>query len=112
MDEIRRLAANKEADIICIQEPLVEHNKLACMPLNSVQIYNSSEAMAAVIILNSSITAVKLSQWTDDHLVVAEINQNGQNYLIVNQYCQFKDNIEIHMSKLERMSREINKEEK
>ena len=56
--------------------------------------------MAAIAILNKNITAVGLAQGMKEHLNTVEIKYEGQTISMVNQYCQFKDDIVTHMNAL------------
>jgi len=61
--------------------------------------------MATIIIYNRNLVVTKISQGTDTHIVtVVEVQLNRKSFYIINQYCQFSDPIEDHMSKLSNMS--------
>lgn len=56
--------------------------------------------MAALVVLHPRITATKISQSCDTHINVAELMWGGETTMVINQYCQFRDPIEVHMCKL------------
>jgi len=61
--------------------------------------------MAAIIILNRNPVVTKMSQGANIHLVgvytyTVDVQLNRKSFYIINQYCQFSEPIEDHMSKL------------
>jgi len=73
------------------------------MPAASTSIFHSKDSIAAIIIFNRNFVVTKMSQGTDSHLVMVEVQLNRQSFYIINQYYQFSDPIESHMSKLSNM---------
>jgi len=90
-------------DIACIQEPVIRYGKLVSVPTASTSIFYSKDSMAGIIIYNRNLVVTKMSQGTDTHMVTVEVQLNRKSFYVINQYCQFSDPIEDHMSKLSNM---------
>jgi len=104
MIELREYCNRHKVDIACIQEPVIRYGKLVSVPAASTSIFHSKDSMAAIIIFNRNLIVTKMSQKIDSHLVIVEIQLNRKSFYVINQYCQFSDPIEDHMSKLSNMS--------
>jgi len=105
MTELREYCSRYKVDIACIQEPAIRYGKLVSMPAASTSIFHSKDSMTAIIIFNRNLVITKMSsQETDSHrLVTVEVQLNRKSFYVINQYCQFSDPIEDHMSKLNNM---------
>jgi hypothetical protein len=104
MTELREYCNRHKVDIACIQEPAIRYGKLASVIAANTSIFYSKDSMAAIIIYNRNLVVMKMSQGTDTHMVTVEVQLNRKSFYVINQYCQFSDPIENHMSKLSNMS--------
>jgi len=102
MTELKEYCNRHKVDIACIQEPAIRYGKLASVTATSTSIFYSKDSMAAIIIYKRNLVVTKISQGTDTHMVEAQLNR--KSFYIINQYCQFSDPIEDHMSKLSNIS--------
>jgi hypothetical protein len=103
MTELNEYCNRHKVDIACIQEPAIRYGKLVSVPTASISIFHSKNSMAATIIFNRNLVVTKISQETDSHLVTIEVQLNRKSFYVINQYCQFSDPIEDHMTKLSNM---------
>jgi len=101
MTQLREYCNRYKVDIACIQEPAIKYGKLANVPAASTTIFYSKDSMAAIIIYNRNLVVTKMSQGTESHPV--EVQLNRKSFYVINQYCQFSDPMEDHMSKLSNM---------
>jgi hypothetical protein len=104
MTELREYCNRHKVDIAYIQELAIKYGKLANMTAASTSIFYSKDSMAAIIIYNRNLIVTKISQGTDTYMVTVEVQLNRKSFYIINQYCQFSEPIEDHMSKLSNMS--------
>jgi len=111
MTELREYCNKHKMDISCIQEPAIRYGKLASydsskqdMTAASTSIFYSKDSMAAIIIYKRNLIVTKISQRTDTHMVTVEVQLNRKSFYIINQYYQFSEPIEDHMSKLSNMN--------
>jgi hypothetical protein len=104
MTELREYCNRHKVDIACIQEPAIRYGKLASVTAASTSIFYNKDSMAAIIIYNRNLVVTKMSQGTDTHMVTVEVELNRKSFYIINQYYQFSDPTEDHMSKLSNMS--------
>jgi len=104
MTELREYCNRHKVDIACIQEPAIRYGKLASVTAASTSIFYGKDSIAAIIIYNRNLVVTKISQGTDTHMVTVEVQLNRKSFYIINQYCQFSETIEDHMSKLSNMS--------
>lgn len=106
--ELRQCAEEYKADIICMQEPYSNNGKIIGLPISSTTITGSNDnPKAAINILNRSIETTKLTQFCDSHCVCVEIRSSVGTFYLVSVYCQFSDPIELHLSKLEKITRNL-----
>ncbi|KAH0944797.1 hypothetical protein HN011_000910, partial [Eciton burchellii] len=103
MTELREYCHRHKVNIACIQEPAIRYGKLVSVPEASTSIFHSKDLMTAIIMFNRNLVITKMSQETDWHLVTDEVQLNRKSFYVINQYCQFSDSIEDHMSKLSNM---------
>jgi len=103
MTELREYCNRHKVDIVCIQEPAISYGKLISVPVVSTSIFHSKDLMAAIIIFNKNLVVTKMSQETDSYLVTVEVQLSRKSFYVINQYCQFSDPIEDHMTKLSNM---------
>jgi len=101
MSELKEYCIRYKVDT-CIQEPAIRYSKLVSVPAAN-NIFHSKDSMAAIIILNRNLVVTKMNQGTDTYLVTIKVLLNRKNFYIINQYCQFSEPIEDHLSKLSNM---------
>lgn len=77
------------------------------MPAMVRQISSGPHPMTTVIELNRQITVVVVRQHTDEHFVCVELISEGCRLVLVNQYYQFVDMVDVHIAKTRRILREF-----
>ena len=73
LHEIRRIAEERQLDIICLQEPYTRNGKIPFMPITAQIVTQGPNPMSGVIILNREIKVTKISQVSDEWTVCVEI---------------------------------------
>lgn len=97
--EIRKVAEELKLDIVCVQEPYTKNGAMPGMPID-VRITMTGEIpKAATIIFNKNLTITNLVKYTDTHCVCIEVISKYGGIIIINQYYQFSEEIEMHLEK-------------
>lgn len=97
--EIRKIAEEFKADIVCVQEPYTKGGIMPGMPIDVRVVMTGEVPKTATVIFNKTITITKLMKHTDTHCVSLEIITKHSKIILVNQYYQFSDEINVHISK-------------
>ncbi|KAK9701499.1 hypothetical protein QE152_g30586 [Popillia japonica] len=96
---MRKLAEELRFDIICIQEPYTYQGSIPGMPIDARTVMYGDRPKTATVIFNRGITATKLDHLSDSHSVVIEIHTHIGRWVLLNQYYQFEDPINLHLRK-------------
>ncbi|KAK9716962.1 Endonuclease-reverse transcriptase [Popillia japonica] len=99
MAEIRKLAEELRLDILCIQEPYAYQGFIPGMPIDARTVMYGDRPKIATVIFNCGITATKLDHLSDSHSIVTEIHTPIGRWVLLNQYYQFEDPIDLHLRK-------------
>lgn len=105
MSETRKLAEELKLDIICIQEPYTQGGKVLGMPVTSQIVMAGVNPMTVIIVFNRAITTTVNRRLSDEHCVCVEIKSDAGNWILGNQYYQFRDEITIHINKTKKIFR-------
>ena len=108
MDELRKITEEEEIDILCLQEPYTINSTVPGFPVTCRQITNGPNPMVAIIVLNNEYVITKLIQFCDQHQISIEIKYGSLQFVLVSQYFQYREEIEIHIEKLVNISRFCN----
>ena len=85
-----------------LQEPYHQNIKITGFGTNTKVAYKKdNEPYTAIVVLDSSLSTVQITDICNSHFVVIEVNKSGQQiYYMVGGYCRRKDEIEKHLEAL------------
>ena len=69
------------------------------MPMASRIVADDEKPMAAIIIINKSLRAVKIAQMCDTHHNCVEIISPNGKFILLNMYSQFKDDLNLDVAR-------------
>lgn len=106
MHELRKAAEELLLDILCIQEPYTKNGSIPGMPVTARQIMADQHPMTAIVVFTRDVTTTVVQQYLDAHCVCVEVIARGCRLVLLNQYYQFADPIQVHLNKTIRILRE------
>ena len=93
--EIRKLIAEMNFDIICIQEPYSRSGEIPHMPTSARVIKEGAMPMAVIVVVNKDLKILKVSQFCNDHTVCIEVTSWNKTWMLVNSYFQFAEDLDL-----------------
>lgn len=104
-----QLAMQWSSDILVIQEPYHAFGELRCLGLRSSVISSKGGIpMSVIVVLDPALEIFALSQFCDTHITAALITFGSRRFHLFNVYCQFNQDIDIFLNKLDHMISSLN----
>ena len=99
--EIRQAAVESGIDILLLQEPYTRSQRIEGFGIGTrIVKCDNVVPWAAIAILNSVITALKLTHLCTSHFAIAEVDCAGSSLYIASGYFQLSHPIEDHLNNL------------
>ncbi|KAE9521654.1 hypothetical protein AGLY_017950 [Aphis glycines] len=111
-DDLLSEIRERGLDVVLIQEPFVTGSgtfaSLGRFPTRLIMGYSPGEKpAAAVLVVNPSLGATLITQFSRTHLVIVEILCGEKSLYVGSTYCQFSDETDVHVKRLESMIRDL-----
>lgn len=110
--ELRTKTTTENVYILAIQEPYVTGgNKIIGYGVGSRIITGEKQGerpWASTVVVNPRVSAMKIKELSNSHCVVTEIMPfKGESFYMINVYCQYKDEIDIHLNSIDLAMRKL-----
>jgi len=103
-DNLMKKIVTEEPDLLLIQEPYEYKNRLTGMS-KQYRIYTAwtGKHRAAIIITNSNIDAILISELCAEDTVVLEIIYEGMSFLAASMYFDIDDQIQNNLNEMDKL---------
>ena len=112
LHELRKIAEEKQIDVMCLQEPYTFKGKIPFMPATTQIITCGRKPNAGIIIFNKNITATLITQLSDEWTICVELRTHVGKYIMVSSYFQYRHHIEPYIAKFREIYQPYNNEKK
>ena len=102
--ELRKIAEERQIDVMCIQEPYTFRGRIPYMPTSAQIITCGRKPYAGIMIFNSKITATLITQLSDEWTICLELRSSVGKFIMVTSYFQYSHEIGPYIQRF----REIN----
>jgi len=86
--------------ILCVQEPYNLGGRPVGPPVRSRCVSSGPNPMAAILVLDDKVGVLRLEHLCSRHTGVAEISVPRLSFVLVNQFYQFADAIDVYLGEL------------
>lgn len=114
MDEIRQQAYERSIDILLIQEPYTYQNNVPGLGINTkiitdrktiAKIKTASRIKSAIAVFNKNLDILKIEQYSNTHIVCAEVKAEKTGIYFISAYMQHSEPIEPYLQHLDKILR-------
>ncbi|KAF0752822.1 Uncharacterized protein FWK35_00015234 [Aphis craccivora] len=111
-DDLLSEIRERGLDVVLIQEPFVTGSgtfaSLGRFPLRFITGNSPGEKpAAAVLVVNPSLGATLITQFSGTHVVIVEISSGDKSLYVGSAYFQFSEETDVHVERLESVIRDL-----